>query len=968
MKKLLSVLLTVALIVSFSVPVYAAPNTQIHLKPGAESIPEGAIVRAVIDISSTYVDGVSPFDPYIVNIADVTNEDTQEGIIEYIDGTMKVNVFATNSPQYVSSDFSQDVTPYVETFEINGIVHQVNTGKDSPDVGAGNEGGGTINFWLNNLIELHEVTVALTPESPSGSATWTGNNTYYSGDDVDLTFTAEYGYEITNVTKDGTSIPDFSQDSITDIQSDVAYLVTTEKVDFTLTTTYKDDGVVISGPEMDYIPYLDSFTKNFTAPEGYTIEGVYVEGSATSELNLSKYDILSMEADVNIVVELEMITYDLTISYTYPDATPDSMPVDYTYDYGEDVGTVLFDDFDELLYKISNVTLNGGNIGNGPSDDVGNIFADHHYIVTLIDIEVEPITFDITINGDGGADYDGQGTYVQYLDVTPTFWALDGYRLDKVTVSVDGGTAADLSITNPYAVLSDPIDDIDNDYHYEVTTIKELTVEVIVTPTGKATPEGSWTVDEGDDLDLTFKPIEGYAIVEIIRVSVEMGEETILEEGVDDPILDEMVWDDVDSMFEDVTFYVKLVPLYEVEVVVMTPGTASYTADLEGIDLAGSGPYDYTFEALDHYDLDKVEVNGVALTDPSEFEIASLDQDYLIEIYTVPELYKIEIKSVPIETILEHGFEELDIVYNTDKGTVTFTPIEGWAISYVELNGFSEGDIDEYEIGLIDMDYEFIVHTYEIPAPGVMIDKASVVSESNLSPKGTWNIGETVTYLITVMNTGNVPLEYLIVEDLDLGITEEFFNLAAGSEVSFTVTTSYSSSGNKSNTAVVEAYEFYYDQEVVDEPLVDRDTANVSIREPFTPEKVTYTLELGSTEGGSFVGQEGIKTYNSGTVVALKWKTDEGYEFVGFSEDSNDEDLSDTNRITMNSNKKIFLIFEPIIEVIEEEDPIPEAPPVLDEEIPDAPIPETSGLPTFLFTALGTSFVGLGLKIKKQTK
>ena len=982
MKKFLSILVTVLLLFNMSISIVATPSTSVHLKTndGATASALKNTTIAVLDMTVEELD----------DLKDGASEDLLESLSKILwDSTnnyyyVEVNQQNGNSPQLNSTDFAIAITEYVDYFVINGIRHDISDIKGAAPIYEGTEGGGTINYWLDELLTWHTVGVSVVGDE--GSATWTQNSfvdlasaNYVTHSNVPLTFAPTEGYYITSVTLDGTPISDttWSSDSITDIGDNHAYVIYTEMYEYDVDVEYVFDGDVMdTGGSSDH-GYGSTFEEAIEEHTGYYITDITLQGVSTG-LTSGPVSIENIQEDQLIRVYLEIYTFPVSVEYVYPDLST-APGYSGTWDYG-DTGTVSLDAYDTVTYTQTDVTLDMGSgassIGKNVSYTINAITTGYTFVVYLEERVIPPVLHTVVITGDTGATFDGDGTYEEGFNITPTFGAMEGYRLVNITKSVDEGSASDLG-----AVTSDPITGIANNYVYYVETIKEYDVEVVADPTGTLnTPaETVVTYDEGTEISRTFTPVAGRKIVSI--------DVTYDNDGlVTDHLLTTSeaavttFTHNFGEIHSDILYEVVTVPFYTVELVLDGDLDSAVLTGFEGEALEGE-VLDYDFEAADHYDIYRVTVEHGGSTDELvavdsledlvEYLIDGIDEDYVITVYTVKEEYTVTIVSDPEDTIDEDGYSQV-FAYLSDE-TVTFTVKSGWQIDNVKLNGEYQGAITSFDIEDIDEDMDFIVYTSLIPTYGISLDKSSVVSESNLTAKGTFDIGDTVTYLFVIKNLGNQAMDYLFFEDEDLGVTKEFTEGLApageeGDTITFTLTTSYSSSGNKVNHAYVEAYDYTNESEEPDSHA--EDTHTVTIRQPYTPPRtVYYTLTLGSTDGGDFDLFEGSRTFPAGTVVDVSYSIEDGYYFVGYSETSDDADVVN-NRITMNSNKTLFISFD--LEDIPEE-VIPEGVPeeIFDEEItqgapeiPDEPLPQTGGLPMAANMVVGAlvSFAGLGLR------
>jgi LPXTG-motif cell wall-anchored protein len=104
-------------------------------------------------------------------------------------------------------------------------------------------------------------------------------------------------------------------------------------------------------------------------------------------------------------------------------------------------------------------------------------------------------------------------------------------------------------------------------------------------------------------------------------------------------------------------------------------------------------------------------------------------------------------------------------------------------------------------------------------------------------------VGEDVTYTITVTNTGDVDLDYVYVSDEQLDYSDSV-NIPVGGSFSHSITTSYDSTGTKTNTARA-------DYEGEGGYISVEDSVDVEVRRRSTPSR-DYEMELEKEADGDF--------------------------------------------------------------------------------------------------------------------
>lgn len=281
------------------------------------------------------------------------------------------------------------------------------------------------------------------------------------------------------------------------------------------------------------------------------------------------------------------------------------------------------------------------------------------------------------------------------------------------------------------------------------------------------------------------------------------------------------------------------------------------------------------------------------------------------------------------------------------------------AIGYDE---FSESDPVELTRDTATEDIKII----EPDKPAISVIKNVVRSEENPDSKTSWYKGRTVTFEIVIKNVGNVDLYNVVLDDKLYDSDEELVQslelnysvvevLEVGEAVKLYFTYEADSTGSFTNIAIVEAG---------DGDITDSDDAEFIVRKKSPDPK--FMLEL-ITDDGVFFDDHSDNRYFFDPLdeVNVTYTIIDGYDLIGFSPDSNDEDIID-NIIVMDSDKKLHLSTDKEIiivpEDIPEEEPVIDLPPVILPEV----LPETSGGTLPLSMMFGTAITWIGFILRRK--
>ncbi len=185
----------------------------------------------------------------------------------------------------------------------------------------------------------------------------------------------------------------------------------------------------------------------------------------------------------------------------------------------------------------------------------------------------------------------------------------------------------------------------------------------------------------------------------------------------------------------------------------------------------------------------------------------------------------------------------------SEEGTIVNTAVATADVAVVDGEGGIEamdpdilGDFQVDLIGVFNLEVEDSATVIVTDEP--VIDNYSMTIEKTVDDSSVY-VNEDVTYTISVTNNGNVDLEYVWVTDELLDFEEMIDLLEVGETETFTLTTSYGTTGDKINTAVAE-----YEGEDGDIRVEDSVTVDVNRRS--TPNRNTYRMTIDKEADGDF--------------------------------------------------------------------------------------------------------------------
>ncbi|MDW7669429.1 MAG: hypothetical protein SCJ93_11440, partial [Bacillota bacterium] len=210
--------------------------------------------------------------------------------------------------------------------------------------------------------------------------------------------------------------------------------------------------------------------------------------------------------------------------------------------------------------------------------------------------------------------------------------------------------------------------------------------------------------------------------------------------------------------------------------------------------------------------------------------------------------------------------------YENQTVTVTAAPNTGWEfVNWVSLTGEEPEEVNT------DSSYTFTMPASDVALvanfePESVVDEPSMTINKDVDDSSVY-VNEEVTYTISVTNNGNVDLEYVWVTDELLDFEEMIDLLEVGETKTFTLTTSYSTTGERVNTAVAE-----YGIETEGYMSVE-DSATVVV----TDEEIVYysvSTQVQPEGSGTTTGDGDYEEEDSVTVTATPTP---GYTFINWT-------------------------------------------------------------------------------------
>ena len=407
-------------------------------------------------------------------------------------------------------------------------------------------------------IPVTTYTLSITA-SGNGSASYDGTTirgkttsfTVDEGTSATISFNPDNGYRIASVkvgSTDVTSKVSNNKYTISNITANTNVTVTFEAIPVTTYTlkitasgngSASYDGTTVRGKTTSFtVDEGTSATITFTPDDGYRIASVKVGSTdVTSKVTSNKYTISNITANTNVTVTFEAIpvtTYTLKItasgngSASYNGTTIRGKTTSFTVDEGTSA-TITFTP--DAGYQIASVKVGSTDVTSSVSNNkytISNITANTNVTVTFEAIPITTYTLKITASGNGSASYDGTTirgkttsfTVDEGTSATITFTPDAGYQIASVKV---GSTDVTSKVTNNKYTISNIKANKTVSVTFEAIPPTVYSLSITSSGNGSAVYDGTsvknmtatFSVVEGTDVTITFKPDNGYRVASV---------------------------------------------------------------------------------------------------------------------------------------------------------------------------------------------------------------------------------------------------------------------------------------------------------------------------------------------------------------------------------------------------------------------------------------------------------------------
>ena len=376
-------------------------------------------------------------------------------------------------------------------------------------------GTGELKFYYirrDFVPDSHIITASAVGE---GNITPSGEVEVVHGSDQTFTFSANEGYELTNVIIDGVNAPDaVSAGSYTFVNVVEPHTIVAEFeiLVYTISASAVGNGTITPSGAVE-VEHGSDQTFTFSADEGYKLANVMVDGvNAPDAVSTGSYTFANVVAPHTIVAEFEILVYTISASAVGNGTITPSGAVEV--EHGSDQ---IFTFSADEGYKLANVMVDGVNAPNAVSTGsytFANVVAPHTIVA---EFEILVYTISASAVGNGTITPSGAVEVEHGSDQTFTFSANEGYKLANVMVdgvnapnAVSAGSYTFANVVAPHTIVAE----------FEVIT---YTISASSSEGGAINPTGDIIVNHGENLTFTFTADNDYRL------------DLVLVDGVNNP-------------------------------------------------------------------------------------------------------------------------------------------------------------------------------------------------------------------------------------------------------------------------------------------------------------------------------------------------------------------------------------------------------------------------------------------------
>ena len=528
----------------------------------------------------------------------------------------------------------------------------------------------TNGYTFTNITKDHTIEATFTIQTFTITASKTGNG-YISpagtttrdyGGKVKYTFTAEEGYQISQILIDGIALTG------TDLENAIANGYTFEnitqnhtisveftKIYFTITITHNEGGSVSPDGNIS-VGYGESKIITITPNSGYMIAKLIVDGVEVVPTNRVTFS--NITSNKTLAVVFDIIKYAINSSKVgngsiSPEgnvmvAQGQSQTFTFWVDEGWHIASILVDGIALSPEEMADAFANGYTFTN-----VQGI----HSIKAVY--EIDAFTISVTATGFGSVSPAGEQIVEWSSNKTFTFMPNEGYKIKEIIV--DG--------QNKGAISSYTFTNVKENHTIEAVFERiYFTLTIESNEGGQISPNGEIQIGYGDSQTITITPNASFKI------------ESIKLDGVEIEIKNTITLTDVKK---DYRLQVKFIEIFTITSSIMGEGSATPTTEV----LQG-GQFRVEFTPQIGYKIKDVQIDGISIGAVDFYIFMDINSSHTIVAEFAIQTFNISL-NIDGKGEVNCSASLVDVEYGSDR-TFTITPNKGWKVYKVYVNGNSQ--------------------------------------------------------------------------------------------------------------------------------------------------------------------------------------------------------------------------------------------------------------------------------------
>ena len=551
------------------------------------------------------------------------------------------------------------------------------------------------------------------------------------GTDQEFTFTPALDHELKSILVDGDSVANTSPYTLSDIQkaqtvSAVFRKTVVAPVEYEITVNQVANGT-ISPVTLNVVEAADQeFT--FDAMDDYELHSVLVDGDSVSNTspyilsNIQKAQTVSAVFRKTVVAPVEYeITVNQVANGTISPATlnvVEAADQEFTFDAMDD-------------YELHSVLVDGDSVSNTSPYTLSDIQKAQTVSAVFRKTVVAPVEYKITVNQvANGTISPATLNVVEAADQEFTFDAMDDYELHSVLVDGDS-----VSNTSPYT-LSDiqKAQTVSAVFRKTVVAPVEYKITVNQVANGTISP-ATLNVVEAADQEFTFDAMDDYEL------------HSVLVDGDSVSNTSPYTLSDIQKA-QTVSAVFRKTVVAPVEYKITVNQVANGTISPATLNVVEAADQEFTFDAMDDYELHSVLVDGDSVSNTSPYILSNIQKAQ-----TVSAVFRKTVVAPVVDFTLKKVEKiafGLDETYTFEAATYSEGAIISWSVSRdgVDLNLGSKRGVT-------------FTHTFNSEGTYVVHAKASLLT----------NVQHAQSPELTVTNLVDQTLSIVSVPDLEIGTT-----------------------------------------------------------------------------------------------------------------------------------------------------------------------------------------------------